>query len=205
MSGNHGSAMIEPVTIERWQQAQVAERATHTKNMEDGIHHYRIAYSHNFRYLDIDPNERQIGVVEVGCADFPALRYCKETENCFIVEPMPSEYLKLFCNANDISLIKTPFEEIYGNYSWHRCEIWMFNVLQHVQDPEKFISVAKKAKTVRYFEPIDTGTAPYHPHSFTKDDFDRWFPGVNKYYNETTNQCFHNGPCCYGVYKNPLC
>ena len=196
--------MIKPITLERWQQAQVAERKLHTMSLEEGIHHYRIAYGHNFRYLGIDPDQMQTGIIEIGCADFPALRFVRKPLYCTIVEPMPSNELRQFVDSTgefDVGLFEERFED-YNGYLPDR-EIWCFNVLQHVTDPEKFIVKAKQAKTIRYFEPIDTEITHYHPHSFTKDDFDRWFPGVNKFYNETTNECFHNGPCCYGVWHNP--
>jgi hypothetical protein len=195
--------MINPITFERWQEAQIAERKQHTKSLEEGIHHYRISYSHNFRYLGINPEALQTGITEIGCADFPALRYCNIGTNCVIVEPMPSIYLGQFCRDNGIKLIINSFEDLRVPQDIpHRndSEIWLFNVLQHVADPEKFIWKAKLSKTIRYFEPIETEITDYHPHAFTNKDFDRWFPKVNRYYNETTNQCFHNGPCCYGVW-----
>lgn len=195
--------MIKPVSYERWQKAQEAERSLHTKSLEEGLHHYHIAYGHNFRYLGIDPEQIQNGICEIGCADFPALRFCNIGYACCIIEPMASDYLNELCNDRKIKLITERFEYLdekiipYNNSS----EIWIFNVLQHVGNPELFIQLAKRAKTIRYFEPIDTEITDYHPHSFTQDDFERWFPGVNKHYNETTNECFHNGPCCYGVYN----
>lgn len=195
--------MIEAVTLERWKEAQAAERSLHTKSQADGIHHYRIAYGHNFRHLGLIMGGVAENVIEVGCADFPALRYMSPLINCFIVDPMPSVELVRFVNTHKgVNLISHPFESMKGTERLKDFEIWMFNVLQHVQDPEAFIALAKTAKTVRYFEPIDTGTAPYHPHSFSKMDFERWFPGVNNFYNEKGNECFHDGPCCYGVYKN---
>jgi hypothetical protein len=193
--------MIEPITLERWQQAQIAERKLHTKSLEEGIHHYRIAYGHNFRYLGIDPRITEAHIIEVGCADFPALMFIDDIYDCMIFEPMPSEFLKHLCMIKGITLLDMPFEDMIPIRS--KYEVWMFNVLQHVIDPELFITKAKTAGIVRYFEPIDTEITDYHPHSFTKDHFDRWFPGVNKFYNETTNECFHNGPCCYGVWNNP--
>lgn len=196
--------MIKPITQERWDEAQIAERKQHKLSLEEGINHYRVSYSHNFRYLGIDPSTKQKLIMEIGCADFPALRYCPDKEMCLIVEPLPSDYLKRFCDDEEVGLCPVKFEDPFIVIT-SMMEIWMFNVLQHVQDPEKFISKAKRARIVRYFEPINTGITPYHPHSFLKDDFERWFPEVNKYYNETTNSCFHDGPCCYGVYKNPLC
>jgi hypothetical protein len=189
--------MIEPISKREWDKAQKFERALHTKSLEEGIHHYRIAYDHNFRFLDIDPYLLQQDIIEIGPADFPAIRYLSHN-NCTIIEPMPSPLLEDFCTKNSIALFKGKFETYIG--SLEDKEIWMFNVLQHTQDPEWVIMQAKKARIVRYFEPINTDITPYHPHSFSVDDFDRWFPRINQYYNESHNQCFHDGPCCYGIY-----
>lgn len=186
------------------------KRKLHTLPLEEGIKHYRISYGHNFRYLDINPIKPQVGIIEIGCADFPALRYVNHVW-CTIVEPLPSSALRTFVNSfedftinkSGISLFECRFEDYAIDTDYLKGkEIWMFNVLQHVQDPEAFIEKAKHAKCIRYFEPIDTGVTTYHPFSFTEADFNRWFPGVNKYYNEITNQNFHDGPCCYGVWEN---
>lgn len=191
--------MINPITIERWDRAQVAERSMHTLSLEEGIRHYQISYGNNFRYCGVDSAALQENIIEIGCADFPALRYVNNV-NCIIVEPLPSSHLVNFCAGRDIQLIQEPFENIDNGFFLSNYEVWMFNVLQHVQDPDKFIQNAKKAKCVRYFEPIETGTSEYHPFSFTRNDFETWFPGINHYYNESTNPCFHDGPCCYGVW-----
>jgi len=201
-SAIHLGIMVKAITLERWQQAQVAERKLHDKTLEEGKHHYRIAYSNNFRYLNIDPTNVK-NIIEIGCADFPALLFCDPLLPCAIVEPMPSSILKRICENTGITLYTETIEQLDPLYIYGQ-EAWLFNVLQHTIDPEEIIETLQTyARCIRYFEPIDTAITDYHPHSFTKDDFDRWFPGVNKYYNETTNACFHDGPCCYGVWNNP--
>lgn len=192
--------MVEKITHERWLIAQEAERKQHKMSLGEGIRHYEMAYKNNFRYLDIDTDLKNETIIEIGCADFPALRYCHNYKG-FIVEPMASDFLEEFCKREKIMLNKTPFEEL-NLPEIHYGEIWMFNVLQHVIDPEKFISEAKRIMPViRYFEPVYTEITNYHPHSFAVDDFERWFGKINRYYNETDIPCFHNGPCCYGVYR----
>jgi hypothetical protein len=198
-----GIMAYKAIDDQRWMIAQRAERKLHKLTLHEGIEHYRESYSHNFRYLCIDPDCNGKSIIEIGCADFPALRYCTNYSG-LIVEPLPSEYLQQWCMENYVLLMAMKFEELADNFM-DKCEIWMFNVLQHVQDPEKFIAKAKLADTIRYFEPIDTEITDYHPHSFTKEDFERWFPNGNRFYNETTHKNFHDGPCCYGVYKNCGC
>ena len=55
-------------------------------------------------------------------------------------------------------------------------EVWIYNVFQHVIDPEK---IAKNAlalgKTIRIYEWIDAGISKGHPHELTQEKLDRWF------------------------------
>ena len=60
-------------------------------------------------------------------------------------------------------------------------EIWIYNVLQHTQDPEKIIDNAKGiCKTIRVFEWVDTKVNEGHLHSFTKEQLEGWLGGEGK-------------------------
>ena len=50
-------------------------------------------------------------------------------------------------------------------------EVWGYNVLQHVRDPEKVMAVARRSasRTVRWFDVVDTPVYPVHPHSIRAD------------------------------------
>ena len=49
-------------------------------------------------------------------------------------------------------------------------EVWLYNVLQHVNDPMKVLTNAKKiGKRIRIFEWLWTGTDVCHPHSLTPE------------------------------------
>lgn len=54
-------------------------------------------------------------------------------------------------------------------------EAWVYNVLQHVDDPELVIANARKAaKLVRLFEWIDIPAYDGHPHELKAADLSRW-------------------------------
>lgn len=54
-------------------------------------------------------------------------------------------------------------------------EAWIYNVLQHVDDPEKVVRNALAiAKTVRVFEWINIQPYEGHPHMLTKANLDAW-------------------------------
>jgi hypothetical protein len=184
------------VSNECWLKAQHEERKYHTLNLVDGYKHYGDSYSKYFHFLCIDPLTDHGCVAEIGPADFPALAYMKDVGYSYIVEPMPSDILKTF----GISIIKKKAEDL----DFTKCEeVWLLNVLQHVQDPGKIVENAKKAKVVRFFEPINYGTDVCHLHNLTLDMFKEWFGDCVKYYHKNDKAVnFHQWECAYGVWHN---
>ena len=81
-------------------------------------------------------------------------------------------------------------------------EVWLYNVLQHTQDPEKIIRNAQRAgRIIRIFEWIETRISinEGHPHSFTEQQLNEWLGGEGKV--ETLNgqaNCW--GKCYYGIF-----
>lgn len=57
-------------------------------------------------------------------------------------------------------------------------EVWLYNCLQHVDDPAKIIANAKQVLkpggVFRIFEWINTPTNTAHPHSLSKEQLDEW-------------------------------
>ena len=78
-------------------------------------------------------------------------------------------------------------------------EVWIYNVLQHVDDPELIINNAKSyCKTIRIFEWIDI--APYlgHPQELKETKLNEWLGGVGTV--EEMNENGHVGRAYYGVF-----
>jgi len=60
----------------------------------------------------------------------------------------------------------------------HFDEGWIYNCLQHVDDPNKVMAtLLRSVDNVRIFEWIDTAPSEGHPHTLTPDHFERWLPG----------------------------
>jgi len=79
-------------------------------------------------------------------------------------------------------------------------EAWIYNVLQHTDNPELVIRNARgAAKIVRLFEWIDTTTNTEHPHSLREAHLNDWLGGTGK--TETLNMRALRGRCYYGVFK----
>jgi hypothetical protein len=54
-------------------------------------------------------------------------------------------------------------------------EVWIYNCLQHTDDPEKIIANAKAlAPVLRLFEWIDLPPHPGHPQELTEESLNRW-------------------------------
>ncbi len=80
-------------------------------------------------------------------------------------------------------------------------ETWLFNCLQHVRDPELVIAKAKETSgVIRFFEPVDYPTCVYHPHTFTQDNFERWFGDSVKRYTDRVPG-FFDSDCVYGTWS----
>ncbi len=61
-------------------------------------------------------------------------------------------------------------------------ECWIYNVLQHVVDPEEVIASARaNAYTLRIFEWIESGVSIGHPHSLKVADLDSWIGGKGRF------------------------
>lgn len=183
--------MIEAVTRERWNEAQVAEIQVATYDIDNS----RRAYQHIFDYLGITANQSDKLIIEVGCGPYPAAMFC-DNLSAIVFEPLFSRSAE--CGSG-IAWIRQPFED--AEVDLGADEVWLFNVLQHVRDPEAVVAKAKQvASVVRYFEPVDYGTCIYHPHTFSEADFNRWFPGSVKRYTDRL-PAFFDSDCCYGSYS----
>jgi len=75
-------------------------------------------------------------------------------------------------------------------------EIWMYNVLQHTEDPHeilrRMVACTKPGTIVRIFEWIDLGICPGHPQNLTEDMFVPYFGGP-EWDRQTWNMGFLRG------------
>lgn len=85
-------------------------------------------------------------------------------------------------------------------------ECWIYNVLQHVIDPESVIITAKKySKLVRIFEWINVPAHDGHPHELFYTDLIRWLggdPWLASVSDLNENGCV--GRAFYGVFPTDL-
>jgi hypothetical protein len=188
-----------PIKKERWVEAQIEEKIHHMhENVDASVNRWGEIYNFYFRYLDIDTNLENKTILEIGPAKIAALIYCNNYGPSFIVEPTKYEDTEHLYVDKPITFIRDTYEDCESPVV---DEIWLFNVLQHIVDPDSFIEKCKKsAKIIKFFEPINTPIEVHHPHSFTFDEYVKYFGDSVKLYNGST-EIYHTADCVYGIYK----
>jgi hypothetical protein len=77
-------------------------------------------------------------------------------------------------------------------------EAWIYNCLQHTDDPELIIKNAlSAAKTLRIFEWVDIPPHDGHPIELTKEKLDKWTGGLGQVITLAESGCF--GKAYYNV------
>lgn len=142
-------------------------------------------------------------VLDVGGGPVSLLLKCVNVGGGTVIDPLevPQWVLDRYLSA-EIAMIQIPAEKMLDPtddillYD----EAWIYNCLQHTEDPEKVIDNAKRmAKLIRIFEWLDTGTNVGHPHEFTNDQLDEWLGGEGKVERLSGEaECY--GKCYYGIF-----
>ena len=79
-------------------------------------------------------------------------------------------------------------------------EVWMYNLLQHVENPQKIVENAKKiGKLIRVFDWLEQGVLPGHPHNLTEEQMNQWFG--NQGTVEEIDENGAKGKCYYGIFE----
>jgi len=125
-------------------------------------------------------------VLDIGGGPCSLLLKCTERGRCTVVDPAlyPTWVLERY-KACGIDYVCDRAEN-FTQGDPHD-DAWIYNVLQHVDDPELVIANARKAAlTIRIFEWIDIEPYAGHPHMLTEDDLNEWLgaPGFVSNVNE---------------------
>jgi hypothetical protein len=197
--------MVEAISRERWQSAQVDELVDYDYGHEE-------SYKNSSRiilqdYFGINPETDLVDkkIIESGGGCYPSIYFCVGLSKAVNVEPLydqfPEHVQQKLVDAN-IQSVSTGFEDYKGKTKFD--EAWFFNVLTHVMDPSLQIQIAKRiAKTVRIFEPLNTAINNEHPHSLDLEFFQKEFPDTElKVYQGGTKERFHQANCVYLTYNS---
>lgn len=190
------------IANQQWDKAQKAERKAHKFKEAEGRAHFNKVYAQYFAHLKMRREQDMKIIMEIGCGDFPALSYATNYEFSYIVEPMPSPILQKIATTIPVRILQQPAEDIPV---WPQVdEVWLFNVLQHVKDPDLIVKKSKEvAGAIRFFEPINAGKDAMHLHEFSLDAMGWLFSPecVKHYAPKETVHGFHNSECAYGTWR----
>lgn len=101
--------------------------------------------------------------------------------------------------AHGIEVLVAAGEEIFES-GWD--EVWIYNCLQHAEDPGLVIDNAlKAAKLIRIFEWIDIPPHDGHPHELTKANLDKWLGTKGRTIRLAESGCY--GRAYYAVHTSP--
>lgn len=141
-------------------------------------------------------------VLDIGGGVISLLLKFKNRGSCCVVDPITapnwvhSRYKEnniRFINgkAEDISLMKLPIFD----------EIWIYNCLQHTEDPKKIIKNIKKlSKVIRIFEWVEEPISPGHINVLHEKQLNTWLGGEGKVeVLNDSNGC--HGSAYFGVFK----
>jgi hypothetical protein len=154
-------------------------------------------------------------ILDIGGGPSSMLLKVKDHGGSKVVDPIewPSWTIDRYHSHNIEVDIKTG--EDVDETGWD--EVWIYNCLQHVIDPQEIIKNAKKAAPVlRIFEWLDIPAHDGHPHELKKELLDEWIgqPGnitkvslgpYNDYFDSSflePNNASEGATCYHGWFKH---
>lgn len=143
-----------------------------------------------------------MSVLDIGGGPVSLLLKCTNMGKCAVADPMPlPKWVAERYKLARIVHMKLPGEKVLPEvFVDDYDEVWIYNCLQHTQDPRLIIENAKRAgQLIRIFEWIETAVNTGHPHSFTAEQLDEWLGGHGRVEQlNGENNCY--GKCYYGVF-----
>jgi hypothetical protein len=136
-------------------------------------------------------------VLDIGGGPTSLLLKCMNVSGV-VVDPLPMlEWVEMRYEAANICLMSIAAEDLLLT-GFNEC--WMYNVLQHTENPELAIENARRAaRLIRIFEWIDTPTNEGHPHSLSVAALNKWLGGEGKV-EQLTGQNTCMGRAYYGIF-----
>jgi glycosyltransferase involved in cell wall biosynthesis len=115
-------------------------------------------------------------ILDVGCGPVSMIQRALHTNGSRGVDPLAvSDATRQRYADHGIEFLNIKAEDMPEDRMFD--EAWCYNVLQHVEDPDKILGkMVRMAKTVRIFEWIEMGVCPGHMHNLTEQLFQPYFP-----------------------------
>lgn len=154
--------------------------------------------------LSLSPNAKTqyrfdlngISVLDIGGGPCSLLLKCENIKGK-VIDPLPvPEWVKLRYESAGLDYEQIKGEDI--NETGYD-EVFIYNVLQHTDNPEQIIQNARgAAKIIRIFEWINTPANIGHPQTLTAKNLNRWLGGEGKVEQMNEGGCV--GLAYYGVF-----
>lgn len=138
-------------------------------------------------------------VVDIGGGPVSMLLKCVNRGACAVVDPCqyPEWVASRYMEAG-ITVYRMGAESFRPTSRYD--EAWIYNVLLHVEDPEKIVRDAREyASTIRIFEWLDTPPTLGHPQTLAADQLDEWVGGRGTVSEINENGAY--GKCYYGSFR----
>lgn len=143
-------------------------------------------------------------ILDIGGGAYSLLLKCLNIgEDSFVIDPLMMRHpawVNMRYNCLGVNAITLKGEDVLPFFEGQVFdEVWFYNVLEHVEDPEIIVKNAKKiAKVIRVFEWLDTRINVGHIHSLNEETMNKWLGGYGK--TEVISRGGANGKCYYGLF-----
>jgi len=137
-------------------------------------------------------------ILDIGGGPTSMMLKCKNMGRALVVDPLmyPSWIYQRYEAKGIESLVMRGEDIVVRGFD----EAWIYNCLQHTDDPEKIIGNAlKSAKLLRIFEWLDIPAHEGHPIELSKDNLDKWIGKEGSVVQLAESGCY--GKAYYNIYK----
>jgi len=155
------------------------------------------------KYMGLDRthysfNVHHRSILDIGGGPSSMLLKTVNLVNGKVVDPIdyPS-WTKERYRIKNIKVDVAPGESV-NEIGWD--EVWIYNCLQHAEDPARIITNAQQAAPVlRIFEWIDIPAHDGHPHELTETTLNQWIGQAGQTVELAESGCY--GRAYYGVFR----
>ena len=156
--------------IDPWGEAQKWEKAWWTEDKYEGEKQKQALYAPFMGIYDLNFNTKSI--LDLGCGPVSMLQRAT-FKKATAVDPLDYDDVKIYSSFG-IKRVVMSAEDFTADEPHD--EVWIYNVLQHVRDPQQVIESAKrnciKGGTIRMFEWVDMPPHVGHPHELKERLFE---------------------------------
>ncbi len=145
-------------------------------------------------------------VLDIGGGPVSMLLKASNLGASMVIDPLMNSYpewVRQRYATKGISALSMKGEDIRGEPPYALDEVWIYNVLQHVEDPAKIIGNARAvARKVRLVEWIDVPAHEGHPHELTQAALDEWSGWKGRTKTLAERGCF--GTVYFSVFRGAV-